>query len=60
MAFHIHTFGAMSAKLQSYADEEGLVPETGDRWQDFVVQAEAHTAQACQELEDLEWGFSRY
>lgn len=40
MAFHIATLGAVSAKLQRYADEDGFVPELGDRWQNFPWERE--------------------
>ncbi|GET41046.1 hypothetical protein [Microseira wollei] len=40
MAFHISILGAVSAKLQRYADEDGFVPEVGDRWQNFPWERE--------------------
>jgi hypothetical protein len=33
--FHIIDLEACSAKVQRYADLDGLVPAPGDRWQDF-------------------------
>jgi hypothetical protein len=33
--FHLIDLEACSAKVQAYADLEGLVPASGDRWQDF-------------------------
>ena len=35
MAFYIYNLGPVSGKLQEYADLDGMVPETGDKWQDF-------------------------
>lgn len=35
MAFHFSNLGAESARIQAYADENGMVPEPGDWWQDF-------------------------
>jgi hypothetical protein len=35
MAFHFSDLGSESAQLHEYSDENGLVPEVGDRWQDF-------------------------
>ncbi len=35
MAFHIYDLGPVSGKLQEYADMDGMIPETGDKWQDF-------------------------
>lgn len=35
MAFYIYDLGPLSGKLQEYADMNGMIPETGDKWQDF-------------------------
>ncbi|BAZ46465.1 hypothetical protein NIES4102_34970 [Chondrocystis sp. NIES-4102] len=35
MAFHLFNLGPVAANLQKYADNQGLVPEKGDLWQDF-------------------------
>ena len=35
MAFYIYNLGAASAQLQQYADMNGMIPEQGDKWQDF-------------------------
>ena len=35
MAFHVYDLGPVSARLQRYADMDGLVPEAGNRWSEF-------------------------
>lgn len=35
MAFYIYNLGAVSGQLQEYADMNGMIPEKGDKWQDF-------------------------
>lgn len=35
MAFYIYNLGPVSGQLQEYADMNGMVPEKGDKWQDF-------------------------
>ncbi len=35
MAFSLLDLGPLSAAMQEYADLDGLVPERGDRWQEF-------------------------
>lgn len=35
MAFYIYNLGPVSGQLQEYADMDGMIPEKGDKWQDF-------------------------
>ncbi len=35
MAFYIYDLGPVSSQLQEYADMDGMIPETGDKWQNF-------------------------
>ena len=42
MIFQLFDFGPLSAKLQKYADLEGLIPSWGDHWQDFHWSRSTH------------------
>jgi hypothetical protein len=42
MIFQLFDFGPLSAKLQQYADLQGLIPSLGDRWQDFHWSRSIH------------------
>ncbi len=58
MAFYIYDLGPLSGKLQEYADMNGMIPETGDKWQDFrwprritkAFQAQGHDEKLWKEF----------